>query len=135
MTEEANPWWTEFLSCRPVEAFAPIHRRWRPAGPLSRAGGADSPALGARNTRAGRYQRFPDDGPDVGESAASARGCIHRWVAAGARCPASAGNLRAHSQEHRGSEDHGPLHRDRSNDEAARIPGRILGILDAAPGD
>src|SRR5258705_6448390 len=71
----------------------------------------------------------------MGEHGAVVRSCIHRWIATRARCPASARNLRSHSQEHHGPEDHDSLHGYRSNDEASGILSRIPGILDAAAGD
>src|SRR6266849_3048380 len=122
-------------SCGPAEAFASVYRRGRPAGAVSRAGVADSASAGTRNPRADCYQRLPNDGPDLGEFAALARSGVHRWIATGARCAASAGDLRSHSKKYRGAEGHDPLHGHGPNDEATGILGRIPGILDAASGD
>ena len=96
---------------RSLQPAARVARRRRAAGPLPRTRHRAAAAVGARALRASGHERGAPDPAGLGVDSAPADLRVDRRPAAGARRAPHAGDLRSHSQAHRGPPDHGALHR------------------------
>ena len=119
---------------RSAPPAAPLARRRRAAGPLSRAEHAAADPRQARGLHAGRDQRGAADSAGVGRPAPAADLRVDRRAAARARRAAQAGDLRPHPQAHRRASDHRALHRHAPAGAAAGLPRRVRALLVGQPG-
>ena len=97
---------------RQTSPAARLDRRRRTAGPLSRADDDHPAAVEARHPHPAGHQRGARDPRRTARHPSPVHRRVDRRPAAGARCPAHAGDLRSHSQAHRGAFDDRPLHGD-----------------------